>query len=113
MDKNISVIWDLFCAFGTSEFEGSNSKMIMVKQLEGVHLSIRAVNTQQLVCGVLSQCNIYLKIYKNSNYMFRPFKRVIVRLHFEPVVDIQWGCGGTRSRLTKYIWGSGIFILIL
>jgi hypothetical protein len=26
--------------------------------------------------------------------MFRPFKGAIVRLHFEPVVDIQWGCGG-------------------
>jgi len=34
MNKNTSVIWDLFYAFGTSECARSNSKMIMVNWKE-------------------------------------------------------------------------------
>jgi hypothetical protein len=34
MDKNASIIWDLFYAFGTSKCAGANSKMIMVNWKE-------------------------------------------------------------------------------
>jgi hypothetical protein len=63
-------------------------------------LNIRSVKTQETVCEVVLQCNIHQ--YLQNNYMFRPCKR----LFLEPVIrHIQWEYGGTRSRLTLYMWG--------
>jgi hypothetical protein len=71
-------------------------------------LNIRAVKTQQTICEVVSQCNVHQ--YVRNSHMFRPCKRAIIRLFLEPVIrHKQWEYGGTRSRLTLYMWGYSIW----
>jgi hypothetical protein len=44
--------------------------------------------------------------------MFRPCKRAIVRLYIEPVVDIQWECGGGSDLVIQNTCGGQIFVFL-